>query len=83
MKVWLGKNHCAAGTKEKAEAQPKTSPEWKQHGGEIVIDNQPNRGYRFRLLWPSLEDENRSAGRKTMRSTDPEIDEGFTEDSQR
>jgi len=55
----------------------------REHGGEILIDNQPNRGCRFRLLWPSLEDENRSAGRQTMRSATPEVDEGFTEDSQR
>ncbi len=54
-----------------------------EHGGEVLIDNQPNVGCRFRLLWPSLEDENRSSGRRTARGAVPDIDEGFTEDSQR
>jgi signal transduction histidine kinase len=55
----------------------------REHGGEILIDNQPNVGCRFRLLWPSLEDENRSAGRQTVRGTMQDTDEGFTEDSHR
>jgi two-component system, NtrC family, sensor kinase len=36
----------------------------KEHGGEIVVDSQLNSGSRFRLIWPSLEDEGRVSVQK-------------------
>lgn len=51
----------------------------REHGGEILIDSQPNRGCRFRLLWPSLEEENRAANSQTMRHKREDLDEGFTD----
>jgi two-component system NtrC family sensor kinase len=40
----------------------------REHGGQIVLDSQPNRGTRFRLIWPACEDEGRAASRRTVDS---------------
>ena len=40
----------------------------REHGGQIMLDSQPNRGTRFRLLWPACEDEGRAASRRTVES---------------
>ena len=53
----------------------------REHGGEILVESQPNHGCRFRLLWPSHEDENRSAGRQTMKHRPRDLEEGLSSDA--
>lgn len=50
----------------------------REHGGEILVDSQPNQGCRFRLLWPSLEEENRSAGSQTMKHRPQDLEDGLS-----
>jgi two-component system, NtrC family, sensor kinase len=38
----------------------------REHGGEIILDSQPNQGTRFRLIWPACEDEGKAASRRTV-----------------
>jgi two-component system, NtrC family, sensor kinase len=38
----------------------------REHGGQIILDSQPNQGTRFRLVWPACEDEGRAASRRTV-----------------
>ncbi|MDA1161597.1 MAG: ATP-binding protein [Planctomycetota bacterium] len=38
----------------------------REHGGEIILDSQPNKGTRFRLIWPACEDEGKAANRRTV-----------------
>jgi signal transduction histidine kinase len=40
----------------------------REHGGQIILDSEPNRGTRFRLTWPACEDEGRAASRRTVES---------------
>jgi signal transduction histidine kinase len=40
----------------------------REHGGQIILDSQPNKGTRFRLTWPSCEDEGKAASRRTVES---------------
>ena len=40
----------------------------REHGGQIILDSKPNRGTRFRLIWPACEDEGRAASRRTVES---------------
>ena len=54
----------------------------REHGGEILVDSQPNRGCRFRLLWPSIEEETRSAGRQTMKHRPQDLAEGLSGDGE-
>ena len=37
----------------------------REHGGQIILDSQPSRGTRFRLIWPACEDEGRVPSRRT------------------
>lgn len=41
----------------------------REHGGQIILDSQPNRGTRFRLIWPACEDEGKAASRRTVESS--------------
>lgn len=41
----------------------------REHGGQIILDSQPNKGTRFRLTWPACEDEGRVASRRTVESS--------------
>lgn len=41
----------------------------REHGGQVVLDSQPNKGTRFRLIWPACEDEGRAASRRTVESS--------------
>lgn len=42
----------------------------REHGGQIILDSQPNKGTRFRLIWPACEDEGRAASRRTVTNRD-------------
>jgi two-component system NtrC family sensor kinase len=37
----------------------------REHGGDIVVESEPDRGSRFRLIWPNFEDESRNSSRQT------------------
>ncbi len=41
----------------------------REHGGQIMLESRPNRGTRFRLIWPACEDEGRAASRRTVESS--------------
>jgi two-component system, NtrC family, sensor kinase len=41
----------------------------REHGGQIILDSQPNQGTRFRLIWPACEDEGRGASRRTVENS--------------
>jgi two-component system, NtrC family, sensor kinase len=38
----------------------------REHGGDIMVESEPNRGTRFRLIWPNFEDESRNSSRRTQ-----------------
>jgi signal transduction histidine kinase/pSer/pThr/pTyr-binding forkhead associated (FHA) protein len=41
----------------------------REHGGQIILDSQPNQGTRFRLIWPACEDEGKAASLRTVESS--------------
>jgi signal transduction histidine kinase len=41
----------------------------REHGGQIILDSQPNKGTRIRLIWPACEDEGKAASRRTVESS--------------
>lgn len=36
----------------------------REHGGDIIVESELNRGSRFRLIWPCVDEEGRAAKRK-------------------
>lgn len=38
----------------------------REHGGDIMVESEPDQGSRFRLIWPNFEDESRNSARRTV-----------------
>lgn len=38
----------------------------REHGGDILVESEPGKGCRFRMIWPNYEDESRNSARRTQ-----------------